>query len=46
MGRLSASLTRFTGSQAYGVETLRDDLALFAFPLGGNGGEQPLTEGR
>jgi hypothetical protein len=37
--QLSASLARFVGSQAYGVETLRDDLARFTFLLGGNDGE-------
>lgn len=37
--QLSASLAHFVGSQAYSVETLRDDLARFAFLLGGNDGE-------
>jgi len=37
--QLSASLAHFVGSQAYGVETLRDDLARFPFLLGGNDGE-------
>lgn len=37
--QLSASLAHFAGIQAYGVETLRDDLARFAFLLGGNDGE-------
>lgn len=36
---LSASLERFIGSPAYNVETLRTDLANFAFLLGGNDGE-------
>jgi hypothetical protein len=37
--QLSASLERFIGSPAYDVETLRTDLANFAFLLGGNDGE-------
>jgi hypothetical protein len=37
--QLSASLERFIGSPAYNVETLRADLANFAFLLGGNDGE-------
>lgn len=30
-GQLGASLARFTGSQAYGIQVLRDDLARFTF---------------
>jgi hypothetical protein len=37
--QLSASLARFVGSQAYSVQTLRDDLTRFTFLLGGNDGE-------
>ncbi len=37
--QLNASLARFAGSQAYNVQTLRDDLARFTFLLGGNDGE-------
>lgn len=36
---LAASLARFGGNQAYGPGVLRDDLARFAFLLGGNDGE-------
>jgi hypothetical protein len=43
-GELSDSLERFIGSPAYDVETLRADLANFAFLLGGNDGEH-LTDG-
>lgn len=38
-GQLSDSLERFIGSPAYGIETLRAELANFAFLLGGNDGE-------
>jgi len=38
-GQLSASLKRFTGSQAYDPGTLRNDLARFTVLLGGSGGE-------
>jgi hypothetical protein len=41
--QLSDSLERFIGSPAYGVETLRTDLANFAFLLGGNDGEHLLA---
>lgn len=41
-GQLSDSLTRFVGCQAYSIETLRTDLANFAFTLGGNDGEHLL----
>lgn len=33
------SLVRFVGCDAYGVESLRDDLARFVFLLGGSDGE-------
>ena len=41
--QLSGSLERFIGSPAYGVETLRTDLANFVFLLGGNDGEHLFT---
>jgi hypothetical protein len=41
--QLSASLERFIGSPASNVETLRADLASFAFLLGGNDGEHFTT---
>jgi hypothetical protein len=40
---LGASLERFIGSPAYNVETLRADLANFAFLFGGNDGEHFTT---
>jgi len=42
-GPLSGSLTRFVGCEAYGLETIRADLANFAFLLGGNDGEHLLA---
>ena len=36
---LGASLTRFVGSDAYGLTELRADLARFMFLLGGDDGE-------
>lgn len=44
---VAASLTRFVGARAYGVDQLRADLDRFAFLLGGNDGERlfnPDTE--
>jgi len=38
-GQPGASLARFAGSTAYGIQVLRDDLARFTFLLGGNDGE-------
>jgi hypothetical protein len=38
-GKVNASLTRFVGCEAYGVESLRNDLARFTFLLGGSDGE-------
>jgi hypothetical protein len=37
---VAASLTRFVGARAYGVDQLRDDLDRFAFLLDGNHGER------
>jgi hypothetical protein len=37
--RLDASLTRFVGNPAYGLNGLRDDLRRFAFLLGVDDGE-------
>ncbi len=41
-GPVKDSLTRFVGCDAYGAETLRDDLARFTFLLGGSDGRRPL----
>ncbi|MGH3185031.1 MAG: hypothetical protein ACRDOE_24430 [Streptosporangiaceae bacterium] len=38
-GAVDASLTRFVGCDAYGVQSLRDDLARFTFLLGESDGE-------
>jgi hypothetical protein len=38
-GPVDESLTRFVGCEAYGVESLRDDLARFTFLLGESDGE-------
>lgn len=38
-GPASESLTRFVGCDAYGIESLRDDLARFTFLLGASDGE-------
>jgi hypothetical protein len=38
-GPVDESLTRFVGYEAYGVESLRDDLARFTFRLGESDGE-------
>jgi hypothetical protein len=38
-GPVSDSLPRFVGCEAYGVESLRDDLARFTFLLGSSDGE-------
>jgi len=38
-GPVNESLTRFVGCDAYGVESLRDDLARFTFLLGESDGE-------
>lgn len=38
-GPVNDSLTRFVGCEAYGVESLRDDLARFTFLLGESDGE-------
>ena len=38
-GPVDESLTRFAGCEAYGVESLRDDLARFTFLLGESDGE-------
>lgn len=38
-GPVNESLARFAGCEAYGVESLRDDLARFTFLLGGSDGE-------
>jgi hypothetical protein len=43
--QLGASLARFAGSEAYGVDALRGDLARFTFLLGGNAGEQFFSPG-
>ncbi len=45
---LNESLARFVGCEAYGVGSLRDDLARFTFLLGGSDGEglfSPRTPG-
>ena len=42
-GPASESLTRFAGSDAYGIESLRDDLARFTFLLGQGDGEGLLS---
>jgi len=44
-GLLAASLRRFVGTDGYELPALRDDLARFAFLLGGDG-EQLLTGGQ
>jgi hypothetical protein len=47
-GPVDESLTRFVGCEAYGVESLRDDLARFTFLLGESDGEglfSPRTPG-
>jgi hypothetical protein len=38
-GPVNESLARFVGCDAYGVESLRDDLARFTFLLGESDGE-------
>ena len=38
--RLGASLARFVGHRAYGLDELRGDLERFVFLLGGSDGEQ------
>jgi hypothetical protein len=38
-GPINESLTRFVGCCAYGVESLRDDLARFTFLLGESDGD-------
>jgi hypothetical protein len=38
-GPVNESLTRFVDCEAYGVESLRDDLARFTFLLGESDGE-------
>jgi hypothetical protein len=38
-GPVDDSLTRFVGCDAYGAESLRDDLARFTFLLGESDGE-------
>jgi hypothetical protein len=43
--QLGASLARSAGSEAYGVDALRGDLARFTFLLGGNAGEQFFSPG-
>jgi hypothetical protein len=43
--QLGASLEAFTGSPAYGICQLRNDLNRFTFLLGGNDGE-PLFQGQ
>ena len=42
---LGASLTRFAGSDAYGLTQLRADLARFVFLLGGDDGESLFNLG-
>jgi hypothetical protein len=42
---LAASLTRFTGSEASGLDSLRDDSARFRFLLGVTDGEGMFTPG-
>ena len=42
-GKVNASLTRFVGCEAYGAESLRNDLARFTFLLGGSDGEGLLS---
>jgi hypothetical protein len=47
-GPVSQSLTRIVGCEAYGVGTLRDDIARFIFLLGERDGEglsSPRTPG-
>jgi hypothetical protein len=47
-GPVDESLAIFAGCEAYGVESLRDDLARFTFLLGENDGEglfSPRTPG-
>jgi hypothetical protein len=39
LARLAASLERFAGHPAYGIEQLHQDLERFAFLLGGSDGE-------
>ena len=38
-GPINESLARFAGCEAYGIESLRDDLARFTFLPGGSDGE-------
>lgn len=38
-GAVSESLTRYIGCEAYGIDSLRDDLARFTFLLGESDGE-------
>jgi len=38
-GAVNESLTRFVGCDAYGAQSLRDDLARFTFLLGESDGE-------
>jgi hypothetical protein len=40
---LAASLTRFAGSEAFGLDSLRDDFARFRFLLGVTDGEGVFT---
>ena len=43
--RLDASLARFVGHPAYGINQLRTDLDRFTFLLGGNDGEPLFNPG-
>jgi hypothetical protein len=40
---LAASLARFVGSEAFGLDSLRDDIARFRFLLGVTDGEGVFT---
>jgi hypothetical protein len=45
-GELRASLGRFVGNTAYGLDDLRHDLSRFIFLLGGNDGEPSFQPGQ
>jgi len=45
-GELGASLGRFVGNPAYGLDDLRHDLNRFIFLLGGNDGEPLFQPGQ
>ena len=43
---MAAALAAYTGHPAYGLAQLREDLARFAFLLGGSSGEESLDPAR